>query len=383
MIEKIKEVLSQIEVKPEEKFGGRIISAALVDEKFNLEYNRDGLDLGSKKELEEKIYLLLEPFVKQEDIRIMSKSTSSHVSQPASGERGSSQEKPEQSAQIRTGHGPAGQNKRRVEGVKKLIAISSGKGGVGKSTVTANLAVSLANMGFKVGVIDADIYGPSLPMLFGKRDEKPRANEAKKIIPIEAHGIHFISFGLFIAEKDPVIWRGPMLGGVLNQFLFDVDWSGFDFLLLDLPPGTGDMQLSMIQATEVDGVVVVSTPQSVALLDSTKGLEMFRQVKVPILGMIENMSYFVPEDDQTKKYFIFGESGVKKVADGLGVDYLGELPLEIPLRECSDAGTPYMSLNKFEGRPVWNAYLKLANDVAKKCDLSHDQKKGFFKSLFK
>lgn len=381
MIEKIKEVLSQMELNSGEKLSQRIIELKMKDDQVHIEYNRDGIELNEKKELEDKIYQALEPIVAEEKVRLMSRSTEAPKNTATSSP--SPEAKTAPGAQLRTGHGPAGQNKRRVEGVKKLIAISSGKGGVGKSTVTANLAVTLAKMGFKVGVIDADIYGPSLPMLFGKRDEKPRANEAKKILPIEAHGIHFISFGLFIAEKDPVIWRGPMLGGVLNQFLFDVDWQGYDFLLLDLPPGTGDMQLSMIQATEVDGVVVVSTPQNVALLDSTKGLEMFRQVKVPVMGMVENMSYFVPEDDPSKKYYIFGESGVKKAAQTLGVDFLGELPLEIALRECSDAGTPYMSKNEFEGRPVWNAYQKLAADIAKKCDLSHDQKKGFFKNLFK
>lgn len=378
MIDQIENLLKTVVIPgTEELFQARLKLLNENEGLLNIHYNRDGLELDAKKKLEEALYAALENKWDENKIRIMSISSQEETSNKPP------KEEVKTSAQLKTGHGPAGQNKKRVSGVKKVIAISSGKGGVGKSTVTANLAVTLARQGFKVGVIDADIYGPSLPMLFGKREEKPRANDAKKIIPIEAHGIHFISFGLFVGENEPVIWRGPMLGGVLNQFLFDVDWDGFDFLLLDLPPGTGDMQLSMIQATEVDGVVVVSTPQNVALLDSTKGLEMFRQVKVPILGMIENMSYFVPQDDTTKKYYIFGESGVKKTAQKLEVDFLGELPLEIALRESSDEGVPYMTKNEYEGRPVWLAYNKLAEKVVEKLGVTQESKKGFFKNLFK
>ena len=223
-----------------------------------------------------------------------------------------------------------------------------------------------------------------MPMLLNQRGTKPGATDDKKILPIDAYGIPFISFGLFINEKDPVIWRGPMLGGVLNQFLFDVAWEGLDYLIIDLPPGTGDMQLSMIQATDIDGAIVVSTPQDVALLDSKKGLAMFNQVKVPILGMVENMSYFVPDDNQSKKYFIFGEGGVKKAAQELNVNLLAEIPLEIALREGSDTGKPYMNEKKYEGRPVWNAYMSLAKNVDQ-CfneQSTTDEPKGFFKRLF-
>jgi ATP-binding protein involved in chromosome partitioning len=175
-----------------------------------------------------------------------------------------------------------------------------------------------------------------------------------------------------------------MLGGVLNQFLFDVAWSDLDYLILDLPPGTGDMQLSMIQATDVDGVVVVSTPQDVAILDSRKGLNMFNQVKVPVLGMVENMSYFSPDDMPGKKYYIFGEGGVKKAAAELNVNLLAEIPLELALREGSDKGQPYMNEKKYEGRPVWNAYMTLAKNIDQIInggDNSGEQK-GFFKRLF-
>ena len=170
-----------------------------------------------------------------------------------------------------------------------------------------------------------------------------------------------------------------MLGGVLNQFLFDVEWGELDYLIIDLPPGTGDMQLSMVQATDVDGAIVISTPQDVAVLDSKKGLNMFNQVKIPVLGMVENMSYFVPEDDHSKKYFIFGNGGVKKAATELNVPMLAEIPLEIALREGSDNGKPYMNEKQFEGRPVWNAYMGLAKEINQKFS---PEEKGFFKKLF-
>lgn len=244
-------------------------------------------------------------------------------------------------AQIKAGHGTVG-NKRPVPGVGKIIAIGSGKGGVGKSTFTANLALALRRQGHSVGIIDADIYGPSLPMIFGKRDEKPRSNAERKIIPVDAHGIRFMSFGFFINESDPVIWRGPMLGGVLNQFLFDVDWTGTDYLLIDLPPGTGDIQLSMIQNAHVDGCIIISTPQDVALLDAKKGLEMFRKMNLPIIGMVENMSAFIC-DGCGKTHHIFGKGGVEEAVKQLNTKLIGSIPLEISLRAGSDEGVPYMS----------------------------------------
>lgn len=353
----------------------------LNDENVSIRYSRDGLELEQKKQLENKVYdALIAHGISEDKIRIMAVSKEKKPAAPQK-----SQPEAQTQAGLKTGHGPSMPKKKRVEGAKKVIAVSSGKGGVGKSTVSVNLAVSLAKSGFKVGLIDADVYGPSVPTLLGQREAKPKANDDKKIMPIEAHGIKFISFGLFISEKDPVIWRGPMLGGVLNQFLFDVQWGELDFLIIDLPPGTGDMQLSMIQATEVDGAIVVSTPQQVALLDSQKGLEMFRQVKVPILGMVENMSYFCPDDDQSKKYFLFGEGGVKKACESLGTEMLGEIPMEVALRESCDEGQPYMSREEFKGRAVWEGYTKLAKNIARVTQVApaENKSKGFFKGLFK
>lgn len=365
---------------------GRIVELKLDQNELLFKYKRDGISPEQKKVIENLVVKIASPEISSEKITVLTVSESS-----ADVFGGKKFTKPEAknseaapAAQIKTGHGPAGQNKKRVLGAKKVIAVSSCKGGVGKSTVSVNLAFALKNQGKKVGLLDADIYGPSMPMLLNQRGAKPGATEEKKILPIDAYGIPFISFGLFVNEKDPVIWRGPMLGGVLNQFLFDVAWEGLDYLIIDLPPGTGDMQLSMIQATDVDGVIVVSTPQDVAVLDSKKGLNMFNQVKVPILGMVENMSYFVPDDNQSKKYFIFGEGGVKKAAEELNVNLLAEIPLEIALREGSDNGKPYMNEKKYEGRPVWNAYMSLAKNVDECFNTPKEEgePKGFFKRLF-
>lgn len=284
-------------------------------------------------------------------------------------------------AELKVGHGTVG-NKKAVPGVGKIIAIGSGKGGVGKSTFTANLALSLASRGHSVGVIDADIYGPSLPMIFGKRDEKPRSNSEKKIIPVEAFGIKFMSFGFFINEGDPVIWRGPMLGGVLNQFLFDVDWKGTDYLLIDLPPGTGDIQLSMIQNSNVDGAIIISTPQDVALLDAKKGLEMFKKMNLPIIGMVENMSSFVC-DSCGKEHFIFGKGGVAKAVEQLETKLLGQIPLELELRTGSDIGEPYMAQEKFKGRPVWKSFLAVTDKVEDffKPHIPNNKQPGFFSKV--
>ncbi|NOT79218.1 MAG: Mrp/NBP35 family ATP-binding protein [Bacteriovoracaceae bacterium] len=365
---------------------GRIVELKLDQNELLFKYKRDGISPEQKKVIENLVVKIASPEISSEKITVLTVSEGSadvfggkKFTKP---EVKKSEEAP--AAQIKTGHGPAGQNKKRVLGAKKVIAVSSCKGGVGKSTVSVNLAFALKNQGKKVGLLDADIYGPSMPMLLNQRGAKPGATEEKKILPIDAYGIPFISFGLFVNEKDPVIWRGPMLGGVLNQFLFDVAWEGLDYLIIDLPPGTGDMQLSMIQATDVDGVIVVSTPQDVAVLDSKKGLNMFNQVKVPILGMVENMSYFVPDDNQSKKYFIFGEGGVKKAAEELNVNLLAEIPLEIALREGSDNGKPYMNEKKYEGRPVWNAYMSLAKNVDECFNTPKEEgePKGFFKRLF-
>jgi ATP-binding protein involved in chromosome partitioning len=188
------------------------------------------------------------------------------------------------------------------------------------------------------------------------------ANSDKKIVPLEAHGIRFMSFGLFVEENDPVIWRGPMLGGVLNQFLFDTDWAGTDYLLIDLPPGTGDVQLSMVQNAHVDGAIIISTPQDVALLDATKGLEMFRKLNLPIVGLIENMSSFVCTKCG-EEHFLFGHGGVEQASTRLQIPFLGRVPLELELRLSSDEGRPYMANPAYAGRPVAKAFTDVASNV--------------------
>lgn len=351
---------------------GRIKELSIKEDSLELVYDREGISPQEKRQIEDVIINELNGKIEEDNITIKTVSKNSqdvHVLKPET--------KSEKPANLKVGHGSLPQ-KKKIESAKNIIAITSGKGGVGKSTVSVNLAYALKRQGAKVGLIDADIYGPSIPMLLGKRDAKPLANDDKKILPIEANGLKFMSFGLFIGEKDPVIWRGPMLGGVLNQFLFDVDWGELDYLLIDLPPGTGDVQLSMIQAVDISGVVGVSTPQDVALLDSTKGLKMFEQVKTPILGVIENMSYFVPDDMPDKKYFIFGNGGVKKASESLGVNFLGEIPLEIALRESCDNGIPYMSNQDNEGKPVWNSYLSIAKKLMGE---DNGKKKGFFNKI--
>lgn len=349
----------------------RIVEVAQKQELLEIVYKRDSIDPQSKRVIEDHIIDALKGLWPQEKIRVKTVSGNSAEVYQESGKK---------PADLKVGHGPQGAPKKKVENVGRVIAVSSAKGGVGKSTVTVNLAMALKNQGKKVGIIDADIYGPSIPLLMGLRNAQPQAREDKKILPFEAHGIKFMSFGLFIGEAEPVIWRGPMLGGVLNQFLFDVAWEELDYLLIDLPPGTGDMQLSMVQATDIDGAIVVSTPQNVALLDATKGLKMFESVKVPILGMVENMSYFVPDDMQDKKYAIFGEGGVKYACKELGVNFLAEIPLEIALRESCDFGKPYMANPDHEGRAVWKAYYQFAQKVDQ--HFNGASKKGLMGRLF-
>ena len=364
---------------------GRVVEVKADQNELLFKYKRDGITPEQKRAIETIVLNIATPTYPADKVTVLTVSeNSADVFAGKTFTKPESKAAPAAAAQIKTGHGPAGQNKKHVLGAKKVIAVSSCKGGVGKSTVSVNLAFALKAQGKKVGLLDADIYGPSMPMLLNQRGAKPGATPEKKILPIDAYGIPFISFGLFINEKDPVIWRGPMLGGVLNQFLFDVAWEGLDYLIIDLPPGTGDMQLSMIQATDIDGAIVVSTPQDVAVLDSIKGLSMFNQVKVPILGMVENMSYFVPDDNTSKKYYIFGEGGVKKAAAELNVNLLAEIPLEIALREGSDTGRPYMNEKKYEGRPVWNAYMNLAKNIDQcfNTPADEEQPKGFFKRLF-
>jgi ATP-binding protein involved in chromosome partitioning len=268
------------------------------------------------------------------------------------------------------GHGPGGMPPRQpVSGVRQVIAVSSGKGGVGKSTVAVNLACALAASGLKVGLLDADIYGPNAPTMLGVADRSPEVRGAggseQILIPIETCGIAMVSMGLLIEENQPVIWRGPMLNGIIRQFLYQVDWGERDVLVVDLPPGTGDAQLTVAQAVPMAGVVIVTTPQQVSLQDARRGLAMFLQMGVEVLGVVENMSGFIPPDLPDRRYPIFGQGGGRRLADEAGVPLLAELPLEMAVQEGGDQGLPVVlaAPQSASGR----AFLALAADLAARC----------------
>ncbi len=252
-----------------------------------------------------------------------------------------------------------------IPGIKNIIAVASGKGGVGKSTITANLAVALAKMGFSVGVLDADVYGPSMPIMFDVAKERPLSvavNGTSKMNPIENYGVKLLSLGFFTDPNQAVIWRGAMASKALNQMIFDAHWGELDFLLVDLPPGTGDIHLSMVQAVPITGAVIVSTPQNIALADAKRGVAMFQQdnIQVPVLGIVENMSYFTPEELPDNKYYIFGKDGAKHLAEDLGTVLLGEIPLVQSIRESGDVGHP-VALQ--EDTPLERAFNETAKNM--------------------
>ncbi len=248
----------------------------------------------------------------------------------------------------------------RLEGTKHIIAVGSGKGGVGKSTVAANLAVALSQLGLSVGLLDADIYGPSIPMMFNVADERPKSAGGQNFYPIEKNGLKLISIGFFLGEKAPVIWRGPMVMGAVRQFLKDTLWGSQDFLVVDLPPGTGDAQLTLAQQVAIDGVVIVTTPQDVALLDATRAVKMFRQVHCPILGIVENMSYFVCPDCGERDE-LFGAGGGERMAKEEGTEVLAKIPVYPEVREAGDRGTPIVLANP--KHPASAVFLDLARRV--------------------
>jgi ATP-binding protein involved in chromosome partitioning len=232
-------------------------------------------------------------------------------------------------------------------GVKNIIAVVSGKGGVGKSTVSANLALALAEGGASVGLMDADIYGPSVPIMFGVRGERPMMKDVNGkgvIMPLEKYGIKLMSIGLLVDERNAVVWRGPMASSAIKQFVTDVEWGELDYLVIDMPPGTGDIHLTLMQTVPVTGVVIVTTPQAVALADAKKGIAMFAQaqINVPIIGLVENMAYFTPEELPDNKYYLFGKEGGKRLADEYELPFLGQVPLVQSIREGGDAGVPAM-----------------------------------------
>jgi len=235
---------------------------------------------------------------------------------------------------------PAAPQNELLPGVKNVIAVASGKGGVGKSTVSTNLALALRQMGATVGLLDADVYGPSLPLLTGVSG-RPEANE-KRILPHEKFGVKLMSMGFFLNEGSPVIWRGPMVHGLITQFLRDVEWGELDYLVIDLPPGTGDAALTLTQTAPLSGAVIVTTANDLSLIDARKGLAMFEKVNVPVLGIVENMSYFTPPELPDKKYYLFGEGGGRRTAEEIGVDFLGELPIDPRVVEGGDIGRPIL-----------------------------------------
>ncbi|MEA3535769.1 Mrp/NBP35 family ATP-binding protein [Rhizobium sp. CC-YZS058] len=257
------------------------------------------------------------------------------------------------------GQRPAGPAKAGIPGVGAIIAVASGKGGVGKSTTSANLALGLAANGLRVGILDADIYGPSMPRLL-KISGRPQQIDGKMIRPMENYGLKVMSMGFLVDEEVAMIWRGPMIQSALLQMLREVAWGELDVLVVDMPPGTGDAQLTMAQQVPLSGAVIVSTPQDLALIDARKGLAMFRKVEVPVLGIVENMSYFIAPDTG-KRYDIFGHGGARAEADRIGVPFLGEVPLTMEIRETSDAGTPLTALEP-EG-PVAEIYREIARKV--------------------
>ena len=248
-----------------------------------------------------------------------------------------------------------------LPGVKNIIAVVSGKGGVGKSTVAANLALALSQQGAKVGLMDADIYGPSVPIMFGVRGQRPLMENIEgkdKIVPLEQHGIKLISIGLLVDEKSAVVWRGPMASSAIRQFVTDVHWGELDYLVIDMPPGTGDIHLTLVQTIPVTGAVVVTTPQEVALSDAKKAISMFSQAqtKVPIIGLVENMAWFTPAELPDSKYYIFGKDGGKNLADQLDMNFLGQIPLVQSIREGGDKGTPAMLGGDAQTQEAFSAF---------------------------
>lgn len=267
-------------------------------------------------------------------------------------------------SEVPQGRGVA--NNVAIKGIKNIVAVSSGKGGVGKSTVAVNLAVSLALDGAKVGLMDADVYGPNVPLMLGAAQKQPEVFQ-NKIVPIEAHGLKMISMANLAPPDKPMVLRGPMLHGIVRQFLSDVAWGELDYLIVDMPPGTGDVQLSLAQLVPVQGAVLVTTPQNVSLADVRRALAMFEQVAVPVIGLVENMSYFIPPDMPEKRYDIFGSGGGSNFADTYGIPFLGEVPIGMEVRESGDKGIPIVISQP--DSPQSKAFRKVAEEVARQVSI--------------
>ena len=250
--------------------------------------------------------------------------------------------------------------KNKINGVKKIIAVSSGKGGVGKSTVAVNLAITLKNLKYNVGILDADIYGPSIPKMMGI-SEKPKSDDGLNLIPIKKFDIQCMSIGFMISEETPMIWRGPMVASTIKTFVSKVLWDNVDFLIIDMPPGTGDALLTFSQEIDIDGAVIITTPQDIAIIDVKRGIEMFKKTNVKILGIIENMTSFTSDDGV--EHFIFGKDGGKNIASKFNVELLGQIPIDINLRKNSDEGLPFV--DQFKDHKVSKLFLEIANKITK------------------
>ena len=250
--------------------------------------------------------------------------------------------------------------KNKINGVKKIIAVSSGKGGVGKSTVAVNLAIALKNLKYNVGILDADIYGPSIPKMMGI-SEKPKSDDGLNLIPIKKFDIQCMSIGFMISEETPMIWRGPMVASTIKTFVSKVLWDNVDFLIIDMPPGTGDALLTFSQEIDIDGAVIVTTPQDIAIIDVKRGIEMFKRTNVKILGIIENMTSFTSDDGV--EHFIFGKDGGKNIANKFNIELLGQIPININLRKNSDEGSPFV--DQFKDDKVSKLFLEIANKITK------------------
>jgi ATP-binding protein involved in chromosome partitioning len=250
--------------------------------------------------------------------------------------------------------------KNKINGVKKIIAISSGKGGVGKSTIAVNLAIALKNLKYNVGILDADIYGPSLPKMIGIL-EKPKSEDGVNLIPIKKFDVQCMSIGFMVSEETPMIWRGPMVASTIKTFVNKVSWDNVDFLIIDMPPGTGDALLTFSQEIDIDGAVIVTTPQDIAIIDVKRGIEMFKRTNVKILGIIENMTSFTSDDGV--EHFIFGKDGGKNIASKFNIELLGQIPININLRKNSDEGLPFV--DQFKDHKVSKLFLEIANKITK------------------
>ena len=250
--------------------------------------------------------------------------------------------------------------KNKINGVKKIIAVSSGKGGVGKSTVAVNLAIALKNLKYNVGILDADIYGPSIPKMMGI-SEKPKSDDGLNLIPIKKFDIQCMSIGFMISEETPMIWRGPMVASTIKTFVSKVLWDNVDFLIIDMPPGTGDALLTFSQEIDIDGAVIITTPQDIAIIDVKRGIEMFKKTNVKILGIIENMTSFISDDGV--EHFIFGKDGGKNIANKFNIELLGQIPININLRKNSDEGSPFV--DQFKDDKVSKLFLEIANKITK------------------